>query len=152
MPQDVQDPQKVALFRLEGGGLIQAQFQKVTRPSRGFGIASHRADDGSERKTRSNPTVGNAKISKLQSIGPVGDAFEDWLKDIYNPSTGFGKLPSQYKRTLTFRALNQDGTTAMLELWEGCFPVEDGEREYDRSSDDNTMQEYTLSVDVVRPL
>lgn len=141
------NPRKNRNWTIEINGLEQFFVQKCTIPTAEIEKAEH-ADSNHSIKTGTNLKYEDIVLEKLM-FAEGGDLFAwNWVKEVQDPATGGGGLPSAYKKDLIIKHYAPDGIT-VLDQWDcfGCFACKVEYPENDRMSNENMMETVTISID-----
>ena len=123
----------------------EGEIPEVEVDSTAHGDANYDVKTGGRKK------FGDIVLKKLITTDPQGDTyFFDWQILVQDALTGGGLTPLGYKRTCIIKELAEDGIS-VINTWvcTGVWPKKISGQKQDRLSSDNTIEEITLSVDIV---
>jgi phage tail-like protein len=146
----VANPRKVFKYQIECEGLQQWEAQKVTVPVPEVEKIAH-GDTNYDVKTPGRITFDDLVIEKLRSTGATDSWAWDWLLAAQDPSTGGGALPSDLKKLIVIRELDESGNTILNSYYcYGCWVTKVGAADFDRNAGDNIIETVTISCDRVQ--
>jgi phage tail-like protein len=146
----VPNTRKVFNFVVEINGVDQFEIQKVTVPEVEVAKVMH-GDTNHDIKTAGRVSVGDMTFEKVRPA-PQSDTWAwDWLMEAQDPTTGSGKLPTDYKRMCIVKEMHPNGRQTLNRwLCEGVWVTKVSQSDLDRNADDNIMETVVLSVDTCK--
>ena len=149
---NIENPRKEFCFTIEFPAFPLNPFlvQDVEIPDVEVDSTSH-GDANYEVKTGGRKKFGDIVLKKLLTTDPQGDTyFFDWQILVQDALTGGGMTPLGYKRVVIIKELAEDGIS-VINTWiaTGVWPKKIAGQKNSRMSSDNTIEEITLSVDIV---
>jgi phage tail-like protein len=132
-------------FVVEIGGVASAGFQKCSKLEGEVTVAQQN-EGGSLIPDKS---AARAKFSDVTLTRGATDDLDlfNWFKQTVNAAANSGAVDGVYKRDFDIVQQDRDGTVRRRWRVTNAFPVKFTPGEWDNDSDDNSMEEVTLTFD-----
>jgi len=146
----ISNPRKQFRFSIQFIGMPMNPWlvQDVDHPEIDTEQTSH-GDVNYDVKTAGRTVVGNATISKIMTTSGPDNFIFNWKTQCQDQITGGGEVPDRYKKKVLVTEFAEDGVTIINTwIWEGCWPTKITGQTNTRTTSENTIESFELSVDV----
>ncbi len=132
-------------FVIEIDGLRHTGFQKCSELSVEVANVQH-FEGGALIPNKSPGRLTFADLTLERGATQDRDLF-DWFQDVARTASGRGLPDAEYKRTLDVVQQDRDGSTLRRWTLTGAWPVKFVAGEWDNESDENVIEQVTLTYD-----
>lgn len=133
-------------FVIEIDGFKYAGFQKCSKLEAEITKAEH-SEGGAIAPTKTASRMKFSDITLTRGATDDLDMF-NWFKQAADASADSGGNPAKYKRNFDIVQQDRDGTTKRRWRCKGSWCCKFSPGEWDNDSDDNQIEEATLSIDL----